>query len=434
MLDIDLENIGEKLPLLLLLSGLFLLLYFTAYRKRIFSIFDPLSIMAVTQAASSVMAIALISQASMLWQFMLSQAAFTLGVVLAPVQSLPKGPTSSWSKGDIYFAEWVVMVLFSILVAANVWLGLSAGFPLFSDDPSLTKFSTFTGGLGLVRRINWGIGTFVPTASLLLGIRGCHRRLFWGVFVASMIISSLGGSKGALLVYLEIIVFVLFRKDIVSDAVARRLNGALKGLALIAGLLALFVLYISIHDPALAAGALLKRVLYAGDVIIYYYQPAIMREFAKLGPVDYIIAMLNPLLGELRLAEYQFPLGYQMLLIYFKNGEQPSAVLGPNTTFFVVGHIYFGWFFGIIYSGCVGYIVSKVRSACLSARGTTPLRMAIYLTMAIVIFGFPAEAPLFVSMASDTFIPLCMVVVLVAVAGSILRLASRRGTLAGSAA
>ena len=150
MLDIDLENIGEKLPLLLLLSGLFLLLYFTAYRKRIFSIFDPLSIMAVTQAASSVMAIALISQASMLWQFMLSQAAFTLGVVLAPVQSLPKGPTSSWSKGDIYFAEWVVMVLFSILVAANVWLGLSAGFPLFSDDPSLTKFSTFTGGLGLL--------------------------------------------------------------------------------------------------------------------------------------------------------------------------------------------------------------------------------------------------------------------------------------------
>jgi hypothetical protein len=238
------------------------------------------------------------------------------------------------------------------------------------------------------------------------------------------VISSLGGSKGALLTYLEIIIFVRFRKDIISPAGAQVLNRVLKGLALAAVGLAIVVLYISIHNPLLAAGALAQRVLYSGDVIIYYYRPEVMRDFAALNPFSFVVAMLNPILGELRLADYQYPLGYQMLLSYWKGGELPSTILGPNTPFFVVGHIYFGWFFGIVYSGCVGYLVSWVRSACLSVSSTTPLYTAMTLTLAIIVFEFPSEAPLFVSVLSDTLVPLLGTMALVASARFILRFAS----------
>jgi hypothetical protein len=105
--------------------------------------------------------------------------------------------------------------------------------------------------------------------------------------------------------------------------------------------------------------------------------------------------VLNQVLGELRLVAYQFPLGYQMVDYYWRGAGVSDIVTGPNTPFFIAGHVYFGSFFGVIYCGAVGYFVACIRSLFLEAQGIPPLRLIYFLALALLVFALPTEVNLF---------------------------------------
>lgn len=425
MLNLDFNDMEASLWTILILAACFLAVFFYCYRQRIISIFDPLVILAVSQAAYSLMAVVVISSPFLLFQFIASQAAFVFGFLLIPAPRLRPG-VMIWTNRDILIAECTVFLLFLLIFFSNAWLGVVAGFPIFSNDPSASKVSVYMGGLGLVRRINWGVGILVPAGALLLAIRGKHKVFFGVMFGACVLLASLNGSKGALFVYLNIIGYVLYRQDLISSQIAKRLRRISIVLVIAAVFLAITVLYVFLHDWRLAAIGILHRILLEGDGIIYYYDPRVFPHFASYGPLDFLYMVLNPVLGGLRLVPYQNPVGFEMVQYYLGNSNISEFVLGPNTPFFLAGHIYFGSFFGVIYCGAVGYFLARVRSWFLKAQGISPLRLIWFLTLALLVFNLPGEVNLFTSPLFDTSVLLLLAIVFVRASLFILRHATGR--------
>jgi hypothetical protein len=346
------------------------------------------------------MGVALIHSPLMLIQFFASQAAFVVGFLLIPGPRL-KAAAMVWTNRDILIAEYTVFLLFLLILFADIWLGTVAGFPGLSSDPSSSKVTVYAGGLGLVRRINSGVGIFVPAGALLLAVRGKHKAIFGMVFGVCAILATLGGSKGSLLIFLQLIGYVVYRRDLISIRATKRLQFISIVLVVASAFLGVVVLYVVTKDWSLATVGFLRRILLQGDVIIYYYDPRVLPHFVSFGPWDYVYMILNPVLGGLRLVPYQFPLGFQMLIYYLGNPWVSEFAFGPNTPFFVVGHLYFGSFFGVIYCGAVGYLVARLRSLFLEAQNVSPLRLIWLLALAVLVYNLPTEVNLFTSPLMD---------------------------------
>ena len=121
----------------------------------------PLLILAAGQAAYCVMGLALVSSPYLLFQLFALQAALVFGFLLVRKPCV-QASGIMWTSHNIRIAEWTVLLLFLFLPAANVWLGVVAGFHVFLDNLEIAKEPVYEGGLGLVRRINEGVGLFVP--------------------------------------------------------------------------------------------------------------------------------------------------------------------------------------------------------------------------------------------------------------------------------
>jgi hypothetical protein len=300
-----------------------------------------------------------------------------------------------WGSFDLLIAEWTIFLLFLLLLVANGWLGATAGFPIFADDPSSAKFSVYDQGLGLVRRINSGVGVFVSAGALLLAVRGRHKVIFGSIFGVCLLLASLSGSKGALLIFVQMIGLIVYRKDLISEQIAKRLRFFSIFLLVVALTLAVAVLYVVSKNWGVATVGFLQRILLQGDSIIYYYNPRVFPHFASFGPMDFITMLLNPVLGGLRIVPYDFPLGYQMINYFWGGTLESDHVFGPNTPFFIAGHIYFGSFFGVIYCGIVGYFVASIRRLFLEAQRSSPLQLIWFLTLGIMVYNLLAEVNLF---------------------------------------
>lgn len=407
----DLDSLPVN-PFAVLAIGLaFLCAFLFLYRRRILFIFDILSIQALMQAAACTMAVFWIDDLAMKLQFFASQAAFTAGFLLVrnPARNPARraDPTSSlipWNAARTLDLELTTFVLFLIVLLGNAWMGLTAGFPLFANDPSVAKVDLYSGGLGLVKRIDAGPMLFLCAASLLLALHGIHRRLFRILFGVSILFSVLGGSKGSLLTPVYLFVYLMGRRDLLAPRAVRLFKYACALFIAAGTLLSLFILRGDGGSLTTSLQALGLRILLYGDVILYYYQPAVLALLHHHTPLSFVSYALNPILGELRLVPYQTPLGYDMVQYTLSANEELASVLGPNTTFFVAGHIFFGAIGGVLYSGLVGYAFSRCRSLFLTRTTADPTRLAILLTAAVMIATLPIEVPLFTGGVFDTVV------------------------------
>lgn len=402
MLILNMNDLASTLWTVLLLSAAFLGLFLFLYRRRIISIFDPLIMLAMAQTAQCVIAPTFIHSNFLLLQFFASQAALVFGYLLIPAPRMITGEGKMiWTARDVLIAEWTIAILFVLLIAANLWLGIAAGFPLFTDNPVDAKFTLYTGGLGLVRRINSAAGMFVPAGALLLAAKGKHKAFFGVLFAACLPIAAVNGSKGPLIIFLQLIGYVLYRRDLVLEKVRKKLWLLSLVLVVTSIFLGVFVLYIISNDWQLAAQGLLERLLHNGDAVVFYYDPRVLPHMASLGPIDFLNTIFIPILGGFHLVAYRADLGHQMILDYMNYSPLADDISGPNTNFFVVGHVYFGSFFGVVYCAAVGYFVAWTRNLFLRARKVSPLRLTWFLALAVSVYNLPTEVDLFTSPLFD---------------------------------
>ena len=117
--------------------------------------------------------------------------------------------------------------------------------------------------------------------------------------------------------------------------------------------------------------------------------------------MDFILYEFNGILGMLRLTPYYEPLGYQMVKAYWNTSSlYDDVVLGPNTVFFVKGHVFFGYVGGILYSFVMGVLSAYFRKKIIEIKIKNIFMYAIAVYVFFQIPGFLKE---FSQSVSTTF-------------------------------
>ncbi len=392
-----LGDIGLDLSHILFLALISAVTLVAAYRPLIIGLFDPINIFLLDMCACAVIMFGLEWEFSAKLEFLLFGFFFWCGLLLKG-RIARHHPVVKLHRNGLLELEVVLLGLCGIIVLANLYLGVTRGFPLFSSDPSISKVTEFTGGFGVVRRLNQGPFSFLCCGCMLLTLTGHKRFLAVTLLLLGCGVVMLCGSKSALAPVLFVQSFLLHHTGLgIRKSYAR----ALRRFALPSFSIAVATaMAVVIRDNGgLAAGMLYfsKRILYYGDTILYYYpRRGAIPELAGAGPMAYLHYLFNGVLGLLRLQEYSEALG-----TVIQGPDTPSG-FGTNAQYFVRADIFFGPAWGCLYCLVLGGVTGAVRRAFFTIRTASAVILSFVLTMAISALLLPVESSMFVSTVFDT--------------------------------
>ncbi len=381
---------------------------FLVYRKNIFSIFDPLFYYLITQAFSIELGIIQITDVGYLVSFLLCQFFFAIGFNCL-AKNLKKDNIVDDSKlvfSDKEYKFWFYFTVFGflIVVLANLYLISMQGIILFSDDPTTGKVAAFEGGggIGAVRRINWGLLNLVNLSALFLYLK-TKKKLFLIILFVLILIAVSGGAKSSLLVYIVLLAFLGQFKTINKTKVFLIINKIKIPLIVGGLLLSIFIIGANtdgLGDSILGLGI---RFLYFGDILFYYYNPDAVAHFQQLGIIDFLNYELNPFLGILRISPYLPPLSFQMVQYSFSHNEVLDVVTGPNLPYYVKGHIFFGKYGALFYSFLLGLFIAYIRNLIFVKHSSYTIYL-FWIFINLSVFSFAQDSTLTLSIFFDTLI------------------------------
>jgi hypothetical protein len=389
-----LNSIGIDPTTVLIVIALSTILFILLYKRFIFSIFDPLCLFILSMVANSAIMFSLPWAAELKWEYVAYAFALWIGFLLGSRSQSPKTCQAlTFSESSLFDLRVVLILLFVIIVAGNLYLGVSTGFPLFSLHPSESKVTSYAGGLGLVRRLNIGPYVFFCCGCVYLVAIQHKRRFAVMLLLISTIFIMLSGSKGALLTLIFAQAYVFAHPGLKrSPTLAARVI-KYTSLTLVVGVAV--ALAVTIRDTGSVGGgvlALFKRILLTGDVILYYFADrAHIMALTDQTLVGYLKYLFSDTLGMLRLGDYQQALGSVIF------GAEDG--FGPNSQYFVRADLFFGPVYGCIYSLAIGYCIGYLRTSFFSISKASPMMFTLRLALAVCAFALATESNFFVSEA-----------------------------------
>ena len=385
-------NPTQFLTLLIVSMTLLIVLF----RPFIFGFIDPLTLFLITLCADAILVVGMDWDTSVKIEFVGFTIFLWLGMVFAGrIPSMH--PIINFSSDRLLELEIVLILLFVLVSLANLYLGISTGFPLLSTDPSVSKVTVFTGGLGVIKRLNGGAFHFLCCGCTILVLINHKRYLALTMLFVSCAFIALSGSKGALLNVLFIQAFVTYHKGLYKSSVnvKKVKRYAIPSFAA-ACVVALAVVIRDTGSLLVGLMFLAKRLLFSADVVLFYYpRRGAIPELKGVGPLDYIGYLLDPTLGLFRLKEYAAPLG----TIIAGNLEMG---FGPNAQYFVRADIFFGPIAGCLYCLAIGYVIGNVRKKFFTIRTENPLIFTFVLMTAVSALSLAIESQMFVEGIIDT--------------------------------
>lgn len=371
-----------------------------AYRPFIFSLVDPLNVFILSMCACSVLMFGMNWDSSVKIEFALFIFFFWLGFAFAG--RIPRHhPAKHFHPPGLQDLEIVLVLLCAIIVVANLYLGFTAGFPLFSADPTISKVTTYQGGLGLVRHVNSAF-LFLCCGCIVLIALGHKRALALVLLATGALFTALSGSKGALLPIIFALAFVIHHNGLRQNT--KNLSRLKKFLLPSFGAAVAIALIVVVKDNRGIAGGLIfmaKRLLFFGDIILFYYpRRGAIPELMGVNSLDYISYLFDPILGMFRIKDYSYPLGTII-------AGDLDAGFGPNVQYFVRADIFFGPIFGCVYCLIIGYLVGFLRNNFFRLRTNNVMLFTFALTLAVSAFAVATESQFFVSFALDSFLIVC---------------------------
>lgn len=381
---------------------------FSIYKKQIFSFFDPLLFYILTQAFSIELGILQISDLGYLASFLFCQLFFAIGFnfVAKSIRNNNVIDDSALLFGQNEYKFWVYFAVFGfiIVVFANLYLISVQGVILFSDDPTSGKVAAFEGGggIGAVRRINWGLLNLVNLAVIFIYVK-THNRFFLVMLLILVLIAVSGGAKSSLLVYIVLLAFLGQFKSINKTNTFKAIEKVKIPLLGVGIALSIFIIGANaegLGDSVLGLGI---RFLYFGDILFYYYNKDAVTHFQQLDLIDFLNYELNPFLGIFRIVPYLPPLSFEMVKYSFMKGEVLDVVTGPNLPYYVKGHIFFGKFGGLIYSFLVGSFIALARNLLFTKHNSYTMYLLI-IFINLNVFSFAQDSTLTMSVLFDTIV------------------------------
>jgi hypothetical protein len=369
-----------------------------AYRPFVIGILDPLNMFIVAMIADVVLMFGLNWDSSAKIEFTFFIVFFWIGFAFAG--KIPTtNPTIRFNNDALLELEIVLLLAFVIISIANLYLGFTAGFPLLSDKPSEAKVSTFTGGLGMIRHLDQGPYLFLCCGCILLIAVGRKPMLPMMMIVISSVFVAFSGAKGALLPIIFVMAFIIKHRGLGQS---QKYSGKVSKLAIpfLGASFAVAGAVLIKENGGIAEGfaGLMKRILFFGDVILFYYPGrGAIPELMNAGPWDYVHYLVDPILGMFRLVDYaSIRPALGSIISNMDNG------FGPNAQYFVRADIFFGPIGGCAYCLAIGYLTGLFRKQFFTFHTRSALLFTFSLLFAASALTLPFESSLFVSIVVDT--------------------------------
>jgi hypothetical protein len=402
------ENFQDLYQVLISTLIILLVLYFI-YRKKMFSFYDPLFFYLITQAFSIELGFLQIRDFNYLLNFVVSQLFFALAFVL-----FSKNINSGRFINDINlsfrgneYRFWSAFTYFGFVIVlfSNLYLFYKQGVILFSEDPTLGKVSAFQGGggIGAVRRINWGLLKIINLSAIFLFIK-TKKKTYLFLLIILMFITVSGGAKSSVLFYVFIFSILGQFNSIKISKNFKRLNKLKLPIITLGIFLSLFILgYKSngLDDALIKLGI---RFLYYGDILFYYYETSSVLHFQQLGFLDFLENEFNSIFGLIRVTTYIEPLSYKMVKFSFGSSETLDIVTGPNLPYYVKGNIFFGNYGVYIYSFLVGAFIAVFRNKLFIKKNKSYTKYILLIFINLSLFSFAQDSALTISIFFDTFV------------------------------
>jgi hypothetical protein len=402
MLEI-LSQVGLSTSQFLALFAISTIVLILAYRPFVISIFDPLNMFIVAMIADAVLMFGLDWDSDVKVEFTFFLVFFWIGFAFAG-KAPTESPVIRFDSDALQDLEIILLFASVIIVAANLYLGFTVGFPLLSANPSDTKVTAYTGGLGIIRHVNQGPYLFLCCGCALLIAIGRRPKFAITMLVVSSAFVAFCGSKSALLPIFFVQAFVSNHKGLGR---ANRQSAKMKRFAIpgFAAAVAVTLTVVVRENGGLAGGvvALARRILFFGDVILFYYpRRGAIPELMGAGLLDYLHYLVDPILAMFRVLDYTSirpPLG--SIISGLDDG------FGPNGQYFVRADIFFGPVFGSLYCLLIGYLTGIFRKQFFTFRTRSAVVFTFSLLLAAAAVNVPFESSLFVSMIVDAALFLC---------------------------
>jgi oligosaccharide repeat unit polymerase len=401
------NDFNELFLILFQTTIIFIVLYFI-YKKQIFSLFDPLLFYILTQSFSILLAILEIKDFGYLISFLLYQIFFALGFSCLAI-NIRKDYTIddsnlSFSSNELKFWTFFTVFGFILVVLANIYLISVKGVILFLDDPTKSKVAVFEdgGGIGAVRRINWGLLKILNLSLVFIYLK-TKKRIFLFMLIVLLLITVSGGAKSSLLVYVTILAILGQFKSIKKTTVFKKIDKVKIPLVLTGLALSIFIIGANskgLGDSVLGLGV---RFLFFGDILFYYYNDDAVKYFQQLGFLDFLKYELNSFSGILRITPYLPPLSFELVQYSFNHNEVLEVVTGPNLPYYVKGHIFFGKYGALLYSFTVGFFIAYIRNL-LFKKHSTYSQYILIIFLNLTVFSFAQDSALELSVLFDTFL------------------------------
>lgn len=384
-----------------------LLLQLIVARKHVGSILDPLLYFIVTTSLAMSLAVNIIDEATLLIRIFLYFLSFWCGFLLIMGSTTTGRHPANVENLHVDGVFPVVMTIGIIaFIVANLFAWHQSGIPILSNEPSLQKTESFTGGLGFVRRYNWGVGVFLFTGSIYWFL--FNRSRVAAIYIAVVVfVTTLGASKSAFLPAIFALGLYLIRPFQNSRTISMvdPVRRSAKHLLFIATVPVLVVLALESEGIWASATAFMARLFYFGDVIFYWNNPDLRQHFMHANtPLDYPFHLFGSFLGALRIISYEAPLGNQFVQYSLSTGEDLSRYLGPNTPFYVKGELFFGASFAPFYAAAIGASVAAFRRTFIRMKRISLSGYSVAATLLTISMTLPTEDSLFMGRLGDFFI------------------------------
>lgn len=395
-------------------------------RRHIFSIFDPLFYFVASTTFALTLSILIIDSPAVLWRVVLSVTLFLVGFTLTGRKPPRPIPACEVEVVDVEFFVKIIVAGAAAMIIFNSIGWVLRGIPLISNNPSLEKVDGLTGGLGFIRRFNWGIGVFVLIGSLYWHL-ATRSAASIAIFILIAITTALGGSKAALLPIIFAAGLYTARpfKSKRATNMPQKLKLAFPVITFLAIIPVVAVLLIENESIPQAFDALAVRLLYFGDVMLYWSRQDVRSAFSNLGPLDYPGHLFNGITGFLRLTDYDTPLGTIMVNVTLERWAELTSSIGPNTPFYVKGEVFFGPIVAPLYAFTVGMILKWFRVQFFGYTGHSLTRYSFLATLVILSSALPTEDSLFVVQLFDFLVFFSIIYFLILIPQRLLRRGNR---------
>lgn len=401
-MEVSYEIIPEILGFSLSLG----IIYFFLYKRYLFSVIDPLFIFIFNTTFSSVLIIEVVEEPKFIFHFFLCQLFLYLGFAFVQEKTktyaIIKKPQDEYRFYDVDLLELTVYCLAFLYILANSVLFYTKGSALLTDNPTEAKVANFQQGFGIFRKINWSVGGVLGIGLIYLNLTQQNKR-YQLLLLILVFFTALEGSKSSLLKIVFSAALLFFhpyfqKKQAIIRPYFKYIPVAIVGLFTV-----FFIVLFKENDtPELALLAFLRRLLYGADSVLYFYNDINQDYFSQYRFWQYPAYILNPILGFFRIVPYNEAFGNVMV----ENSLPPDTILdvivGPNTSFYIEGQIFFGYLGGILYSGLVGGAYAFLRWIYFSLKKSPAFLFVFFCYVCQLASILLIDVNLFVAQLFDT--------------------------------